>query len=411
MAARDQAPKFFMTDDRKLFSRTYFVLALVLGVGPLAVDTSLPAMGDMAAGLGVSMGPIQATLSAFFVGVAIGQLAWGTLADRFGRRPMLLIGLGAYAGAAVGLATATTLEPVIALRFVQGFGSAAVAVMSRAVVRDLFDTTVAARMYARMFQTIGLFAVICPVVGGQLTELFGWRAVYVFMAAWSVVGMIVIAYALRETIASPDHSALHFSRIFGSSIDLLGDATFRGYLVLGVGGYVGLFALLAGMPMVVTTYLGESPAVFGYLYSAVMIVYLAATMLGERLVRRTGIETMSALGVATVALAAVLTLTAHLTGTVTLATVFAVNATVMIGFAFTMPAATAGALGNFQHMAGRATALMGFLQQAVGAVTVFMIGLAADGTPRPHTIAMACAGLIAVGAYVLLVRPLHAKEI
>lgn len=387
------------------------MLALVLGVGPLAVDTSLPAMGDMAAGLGVSVGRIQATLSAFFVGVAMGQFVWGTLADRFGRRPMLLIGLAAYAGAAFGLATATTVEFVIALRFIQGFGSAAVAVMSRAVVRDLFATTTAARMYARMFQTIGLFAVICPVIGGQLTELFGWRAVYLFMAAWSVIGMIVIAFALRETIAMRDDTALHLDRILGSTIDLLGDATFRSYLILGAGGYVGLFAILAGMPIVVITYLGENPSVFGYLYSAVMIVYLAATMFAEWLVRRTGIETMSALGAATVALASVLTLAAHLTNTVTLATVFVVNATVMIGFAFTMPAATAGALGKFQHMAGRATALLGFTQQTVGAVTVFMIGLAADGTPRPHTVAMACAGLIAVGAYVLLVRPLHAKEI
>lgn len=399
-----------MLDDRKLFSRTYLVLGLVIGVGPLAVDTSLPAMADMASGLGVSMGSIQATLSAFFVGVAIGQLAWGTLADRFGRRPMLLIGLAAYTGAAFGLATATTLEFVIVLRFIQGFGSAAVFIMSRAVVRDLFDTTTCARMFARMFQTIGLFAVICPVIGGQLTELFGWRAVYVFMAAWSVIGMIVIAFALRETIATPDDTALRLDRIFGSFIDLLGDATFRAYLILGAGSYIGLFAILAGMPIVVITYLGESPAVFGYLYSAVMIVYLAATMLAERFVRLMGIEIMAALGVATMALASVLTLAAHLTDTITLATVFVVNAIIMIGFAFTMPATTAGALGNFQHMAGRATSLMGFTHQAVGAIAVLLMGLAAHG-PYPHTLTTVCAGLISVGAYRFLVRPLHAKEI
>ena len=399
-----------MADDRKLFSRIFVVLGLVIGVGPLAVDSCLPAMGDMAIGLGVGVGRIQTSLSAFVFGVAAGQLAWGTLADRFGRRPTLIAGLSAYIVAAWALGLADTIEPIILLRFIQGAGSAAVFIMSRAVVRDLFDMTTSASMFARLYQIVGLFAVICPVIGGQLTELFGWRAVFFFMAAWATVGLIIIAFTLRESLAEPDHTALQLRQIFASFVELYGDAAFRGYLLVGAGSYVGLFAILAGMPIVVIDYLGESPAVFGYLYSSVMIAYLAAAAVSERIVRRVGVETTAAIGVAIVALAAILTVAANAADYVILETVVVVNATVMIGFAFTMPAVTAGALGNFHHMAGRATALMGFTQQAIGAVTVFMIGLATDGTPRPHTIAMACAGLIAVGAYVLLVRPLRAKE-
>jgi DHA1 family bicyclomycin/chloramphenicol resistance-like MFS transporter len=397
------------SSDPALFKRTYWLLCLTIGVGPLAVDTSLPAMGDMAADLGLGIGRIQASLSAFVIGVAIGQLSWGTLADRFGRRPMLLIGLGTYVVTALAVASLSSIEFIMIARAIQGFGSAAVFIMSRAVVRDLFDVTTGARMFSRLFQTVGLFAVICPIIGGELTELFGWRAVYVFMASWSVLGMIVITSFLKESLVTPDYHALRLGRIWSSFGELLGDATFRGYLILGASAYIGLFAILAGMPIVVINHLGESPAVFGYLYSAVMVVYLAATMLAERLVRRIGIERMAKWGVVTIALSAILTVAAHAVGMITFITVFVVNAVVMVGFAFTMPATTAGALAKFQHMAGRATSLMGFAHQAVGALAVYLMGLATGGGPHPHTIAMVSAGLVAIGAYIFLLRPLYRK--
>jgi DHA1 family bicyclomycin/chloramphenicol resistance-like MFS transporter len=386
------------------------VLCLTIGVGPLAVDTSLPAMGDMASDLGLGIGRIQASLSAFIIGVAIGQLAWGTLADRFGRRPMLLIGLATYVVTALAVASLSSIEMIMIARAIQGFGSAAVFIMSRAVVRDLFDVTTGAKMFARLFQTVGLFAVICPVIGGQLTELFGWRAVYIFMASWSVLGMIVITTFLRESLAAPDHHALRLGRIWSSFGELLGDATFRAYLILGASAYIGLFAILAGMPIVVINHLGESPATFGYIYSAVMVVYLAATMLSERLVRNIGIERMAKWGVVTIALSAVLTATAHAADAITLMTVFVVNALVMVGFALAMPATTAGALAKFQHMAGRATSLMGFSHQAIGALAVYLMGSAIDGGPAPHTIAMMSAGLVALGAYAFLLRPLYRRN-
>lgn len=396
--------------ERPSFARTYWVLSLTIGVGPLAVDTSLPAMGDMAADLGLGIGRIQASLSAFVIGVAIGQLSWGTLADRFGRRPMLLIGLAAYIVTALTVAALSSIEAIMIARAIQGFGSAAVFIMSRAVVRDLFDVTTGARMFARLFQTVGLFAVVCPIIGGQLTELFGWRAVYIFMASWSVLGMIVISTFLKESLAAPDHHALRLGRIWSSFVELLSDPTFRGYLILGASAYIGLFAILAGMPIVVINHLGESPATFGYVYSAVMVVYLLATMAAERLVRRLGIERMVKWGVATIALSAILTLAAQVADLIALWSVFIVNALVMIGFAFTMPATTAGALAKFQHMAGRATSLMGFAHQAIGAILVYLMGLATNGGPHPHTIAMASAGLVAVGAYLFLLRPLYRRN-
>lgn len=396
--------------ERPSFTRTYWVLSLTIGIGPLAVDTSLPAMGDMAADLGLGIGLIQASLSAFVIGVAIGQLSWGTLADRFGRRPMLLIGLAAYIVTALTVAALSSIEAIMIARAIQGFGSAAVFIMSRAVVRDLFDVTTGARMFARLFQTVGLFAVVCPIIGGQLTELFGWRAVYIFMASWSVLGMIVISTFLKESLAAPDHHALRLGRIWSSFVELLSDPTFRGYLILGASAYIGLFAILAGMPIVVINHLGESPATFGYVYSTVMVVYLLATMAAERLVRRLGIERMAKWGVATIALSAILTLAAQVADLIALWSVFIVNAVVMIGFALTMPATTAGALAKFQHMAGRATSLMGFAHQAIGAILVYLMGLSTDGGPLPHTIAMASAGLVAAGAYVFLLRPLYRRS-
>ena len=395
--------------DRALFRRTFAVLSVVVGLGPLAVDSTMPAVRDMADGLGTDMGTVQATLGAYVAGTAAGQLIFGALADRYGRRPTLIFGLTAYVAAALLLVFAQSIGPVFALRFVLGLGTAAAFVVTRAVVRDLFNVATSARMYASLFQVLGFFPMLCPIIAGELTELFGWRSVYAAIAVFSGVGLIVIELGLRESLVVVDRHALHVRKIAASFAEVLRDPTFLAYLIVGIGAYIGLMTVLAAMPPIIIGHLGGSPTVVGYVYAIVMFAHFAGAAIGNRLIRRLGLASMIAIGVAMIGLAALTSIVVAVGGWVSIVTVVAANAMLTAGFALTNPAMTAGALSNFHHMAGRATAALGFIQQTTGAATVFLIGLATDGSPRPHAFAMACAGVIAVGAYLALVRPLKPK--
>ena len=395
-----------MADDPRLFRRTFGVLAFLVGLNIVAVDAAMPAMRDMAVDLGTDLGRAQATLGTFLIGTAIGQLMWGTLGDRFGRRPMLLLGLGTYVVTAFAITAAPAIESVAILRLLQGIGSASAFVLSRAIVRDLFDVQGSARMFATLFQIIGVFPILSPIIGGELTDHLGWRAVYVFIGGLGVASLAVIALAFRESLAEKDLDALRVDRIAASFGELFGDPTFRAYLVLGIGMHIGILAIVAGMPVAAIGYLKLSPGTYGYLYAAVMLAYLVAAMIGGPLIRRFGSSTMLNLGVATTVGAVLLTLAVWLADAVNVVTLVLVNAVYMFGYAWLNPPMVAGALANFHHMAGRATSLMGFVHQATGALTAFAIGLVTDDSPRPHALAMFVTGTIIVLAYFVLVRPL-----
>jgi MFS transporter, DHA1 family, multidrug resistance protein len=301
------------------------------------------------------------------------------------------VGLGTYVVTAFAVAGAPAIEAVAVLRLLQGIGSASAFVLSRAIVRDLFDVQGSARMYATVFQIIGVFPIVCPIIGGELTDWLGWRAVYVFIGCVGLASFAVIASAFRESLAEKDLDALRIGRIAASFGELLGDRSFRAYLVLGIGMHIGILAIVAGMPIAAIGYLGLSPATYGYLYAAVMVAYLVAAMIGGPLIRRFGPTAMLNLGIAISIGAVLLTLALWRAGAVNVVTVVLANAVFMFGYAWLNPPMVAGALANFHHM---------------GALTAFAIGLVTDDTPRPHALAMLGAGAIILVAFVALVRRL-----
>jgi MFS transporter, DHA1 family, multidrug resistance protein len=278
-------------------------------------------------------------------------------------------------------------------------------------VRDLFDVQGSARMFASLFQIIGVFPIVCPIIGGELTDLLGWRAVYVFIGGIGLVSLSVVALAYRESLARKDLDALRIGRIAASFGELFGDASFRAFIVLGIGMHVGILAIVAGMPIVVIGYLDRTPATYGYLYAAVMLAYLLAALIGGPLIRRFRPSTILNVGMAITIGAVLLTLALWIVDAVTVVTAVLVNALFMFAYAWLSPPMIAGALANFHTMAGRATSLMGFLHQAAGALTVFAIGLLPEETPRPHALAMLVAGAIMIVAYVAMIRPLPATSV
>jgi DHA1 family bicyclomycin/chloramphenicol resistance-like MFS transporter len=242
-----------------------------------------------------------------------------------------------------------------------------------------------------------------------MTQLLGWRSVYIFIGCFGAIGLVVMAIGFRESLERPDFDALRVQRIIASFGMLLGDASYRGYLIIGIGMHVSVFSIVAAMPSVVIGYLGLTPATFGYLYSIIMAIQLAGAMAGGRLNRHYGAAALTAAGVAIVGIAALTILGLALAGGMSAIALVMANGVFMAGFALLNPPVMAGALSNFHHMAGRATSLMGFVHQATGAVTVVAMGLLINDTPLPFAFGMVGGALVIVGAYVLLVRPLRAR--
>lgn len=381
----------------------FFLLGGLSVLGPLSLDASLPAIPAMAAFFRTDTGAVQMTVGALSLGVAVGHLVYGPVSDRFGRRPVLLFGLTLYTVSAAAAAFAPGIEALAAIRFVQGLAAAAGFIITRAIVRDLYDREGAARMLAYLMVVLGLMPVVGPVIGGHLSVWFGWRSVFVLMAAYCGLLTLVLWRFLDETLQRSNQRALRPLAIVGNFARILANRSFLGYLVCSAGSFGGLFAILSGSAPVLIEFLGQSPDTYGYEFALMMVGHLLAAAWGGRMVVRLGIDRLVFIGALVCVLAGLAMFTLAMAGIATLAAIMAPVFVFMVGFALVMPHATAGALSPFPEMAGTASALLGFFQLGVGSSVAILVGAFADGTQMPMTVAMAVAGLVSLAGFGLVV--------
>lgn len=392
----------------------YFLLVVLLGsltaLPPYSVDTSLAAMPAMADGLATTSAAIQYTLSIYFLGSVLGQVIVGPLSDRYGRRPILYLGLVVFIAAALGSASATSVDMLAGYRFVQGMAVAAARVLPRAMARDLYDREDAARFLSYMTVIGGTAPIIAPLVGGHFTVWFGWRSVFVFMAVYAAVAFALTLPFLKETLPPERRTTLEPARIARTAWTVLKNRTFLAYMMCSVTAGAGLYAFLIASAPVLIRFMGETPQQFGFDFAAVMIAYTATSFIGARLVGRFGIDRLLGAG----------TVLAALSGTVMAALAWAgVNSVwailgpmfvFMASFALVLPQATAGALGPFPAAAGMAASVLGIFQTGIGAPAGWAMGLLDDGTQIPMVTAIGLMGIASLLSYLLLVRRLPADE-
>jgi DHA1 family bicyclomycin/chloramphenicol resistance-like MFS transporter len=391
------------------FLRTFLVLAGVSFLGPLAMDSSLPAFGAMQADLGVSAGVIKMTLAAVTAGMAAGQIVFGPMADRFGRRPILNLGLALFTFSALAVAFMDNAGPVIALRFVQGLGVSGVMIASRAVVRDQFDVADSARLYAYLLVVLGFIPVIGPIVFGLMTEAYGWRPIFITMGLISGAGWLVIIVGLRETLEVPDHGALRLVDLFAAYRRIMRDRYFAVHLIVAIGVYIVLFSILGGIAPVMMDVLGQTPVEFGWQFAGVLSANLIGASLVGRGIKYLGMSGVAALSVIIMALGAGLFAYFVATDQIFALSLLPAAFFALIGFGLINPVLIAGALTNFKSMAGRAGALFGLINLSIGAATMFALGALDDGTARPMAVALGFGGGLALLAYVFLMRPLDRR--
>ena len=268
-------------------------LAGVVAVGPLSTDMYLPSLPDMTRLFGTEVSMVQLTLSVFVAGFAVAQLVYGPLSDRYGRRPLLLGGLGLFFAASLACAFATTIEALIALRFVQAVGACAGPVLG-AIVRDLHDCEGAARMLSYLGAVMGFAQAAGPVIGGTLHAAFGWQANFFALAALGGGSWLLVRFLLRETLAHPDPHALDARRLGANYAAILSDRDFVGYGLTGAFAFAGLFAFISGSSFVLIDALGVASENFGYYFGAIVVSFMAGALASARLVARHGLDTLLA---------------------------------------------------------------------------------------------------------------------
>jgi DHA1 family bicyclomycin/chloramphenicol resistance-like MFS transporter len=351
-------------------------IALLMGLQALTTDLYLPGLPLLTRELGASLSAAQLTMAALLLAFGVGQLFWGPLSDRWGRRPVLLLGLSTYVAASLVAAAVRSIEALILLRMAQGLAVAATVVVSRAMVRDLYVPAEGAQVMARGLSGLGAIAIISPLLGGLVTATLGWRATFLTVACGGAAALALVVWRLPETLAlerrHPDRRLISLVQGWG---EVLGHPGFRAWALLTCATYGGLFLFLAASSFVYIGVLGLSPLAYGGVAASCSTSYLLGTVYCRRHLPQRGV-TGSVLFATRLSVLAVLAfvipaLMGPAAGWPALLAVWLPQLLYQFAHGSYMPCSQVGAVAPFPHKAGVASALTG----AASAFVAFGIGL------------------------------------
>lgn len=385
--------------DRARFDLTVVLLALLTMFGPLSIDMYLPAFGAIAETFERSANDVELSLTAFFLGLFIGQLLYGTVADRYGRKPPLYIGLFLYVLSSLALAFASSLESFIIWRFVQALGSCAGLVIARAMVRDLYSAQASAQVFSWLILVMGIAPILAPLLGAAITAQFGWQMIFLSVAALALLCLVIMNFRLQET-RGPDPS-VRISRSLSIYFAILRDVSFLRYSLPGGVAQSGLFAYITASPLLFIEYYQLSPSMYGVLFASNAIGIISVAQFNAWLLRRYPAErilnrALPFLGGTAIAAGAAGLLEVSLIPVIALVFVYIST----LGMVF--PNAMAGALAEQQHRAGAASALTGSLQFLIAGGVSALVSWWGRFDPYAMTYMLAICGSLAVALYGIL---------
>jgi DHA1 family bicyclomycin/chloramphenicol resistance-like MFS transporter len=358
-------------------------LALLLGLQPVTTDLYLPALPRLTRAFEATTAQSQLTMSALILAFGMAQLFWGPVADRFGRRPVLLLSLSLYTAASLGSMLAPAIEWLVAWRTLQGAALAAAVVCARAMVRDLYEPHEGAHVMSKGMSGLGLIAIASPVLGGTLASLLGWRAPLGAVAAVGAIALAFVAWQLPESLRQRNPHALRLGPLAGAVREVLGHRSFRAWSALVSCTYGGLFAILALSSFVYIEVLGLTPGQYGIALASGSVSYLVGTFFCRRWLLRHGLDGAVRRG-AGFSLAGGLSMAAlALAGVQEVWAVLLPQWLYAFGHGIHQPCGQAGAVGPFPRTAGVASALNGFMLAATAFLVGLWVGHAMDGSTRP----------------------------
>jgi DHA1 family bicyclomycin/chloramphenicol resistance-like MFS transporter len=381
-------------------------LILILGVltafGPMSIDMYLPSLPAMAEDLKAPISGVQMTLSSFFIGMGLGQMFFGPLSDRFGRRPLLLVGIVLYIITSALCALSSGIEALIGLRFLQALGGSAASVLARAMVRDFFSGDEAARVMSLIMLVMGAAPLLAPFIGGYVLLWFDWRAIFWVLTGFGLLSLVLTLIFVRESLSAERRTRHGLVGMLGVYGRVLSHRSAMGYLLANATAYSGMFAYFAGSPFVFIEIYNVAAEDYGYLFACNVIALMSVSLLNARLVGRLGAHRLFVSAVRIIAVAGVVLLVNAITGFgglpgIVIPLFIYVGSLSMIG-----ANAMAMALDRFPQAAGSVSALSGGLMFAVGALSASAVGVFNDGSALAIAAVITATGLASLAAQAYL---------
>ncbi|OIR00505.1 bicyclomycin resistance protein [mine drainage metagenome] len=370
------------------------VLSILMGFGSISTDVYLPAIPSMATALRAGHGPVEFTIGAYLIGFSLGQLVWGPLGDRYGRRGPIAVGLLLFIAGSAGCALSPNVWVMIGWRIAQAVGACSGVVLARAMVRDIHAPDRAAQMLSTLITIMAVAPLVGPLAGGQILMVASWRAIF-----WVMVGVGLVAFGalftIPETLPTKIRKTNSLGQAFAEYLNVIRD---RDVLInAGVGGlfYIGIYAYISGTPFAFIEYYHVPEQLYGFLFAASIIGIMATNMLNVRLISRFGSRRLLRIGALGAALAGTLS---AVTASVDLGGLFGLVVPLLAYCAMSgviVANSIAGALSRQAVRAGTASALVGALHYGMGIAGSGLIALFANGTPRPLGGVIAASGLAA----------------
>lgn len=379
------------------------LLTALVALGQISTSIYIPSLPFLVDALDATASDVNLTLSVFLCGFAICQLVYGPLSDRFGRRPVLMLGVGLYVAASFACVFAASIEMLIAGRLVQGLTACSGPVLGRAIVRDIYGPTRSAKAMATIGVALAISPAVAPIIGGYLQLWFGWRANFVFLGMVGISILAAVAALLAETNPHRDPRALDPGRLLAAVRALVTDRRYWGYTLSVAFVFAGLMAFTAGAPFVFIDGLGMSPERFGMLSVFNVTGFVAGSLAAVRLTPRLGIDRLLLAGVGLgLAGGGVMAAIAG-AGHVGVVAIIAPMTVFAVGLGIVLPNGIAGALAPFPRIAGSASALLGFVQMIIAGGASLAVGRFAHGIPLPMAMVIAFTSAAAFAAFTMLV--------
>lgn len=384
--------------------KNYFLLVLILGalstISPFSVDMYLPAFPAIAENLNTSISQVQLSLTSYLIGIAIGQLFYGPLLDKFGRKKPLYAGLWIYIAASVGCAFTQSVDALIAMRFVQAIGGCVGMVAAQALVRDLFPVNKIAQALALLTLVIAVSPMVAPTLGGYLTAHFHWHWMFILLAAICAAILFACKWQLPDGADPEQDLSLRPGKVAKKYREVLRNKQFLTYIL--VGGIAGAapFAYIAGSSDVFINNYGLTPTEYGWLFAFLAVAMIGATQLNHVLLNRYSNRTIVITALCYQLVVGILIIAGVSTGFFNVWMLIGMMFIFLTGHGLSVPNAAAISLAPFAKNAGSASAMLGFMRMAIGGIVSGLVSVFHNGTALPMVLLMA--GCILLAGLVLM---------
>jgi DHA1 family bicyclomycin/chloramphenicol resistance-like MFS transporter len=390
-----------MSDRPHSLSRAMILLlAAASALGPVAMQIMLPAIPIVRESFQISVSSAQLTLSLSMFSIALATLIYGPLSDRFGRRPIMLVGIAITVIGSALCMLAGSIEWLIAGRIVQAAGGAVGLVLARAIVRDVYQADQAAGIIATLVMVMVVMPMLSPMVGGELLVRYDWHAIFYLVAAVSILMLVLMHRYLPETLAVPVKFTGVISMLKGF-MTLLRSRTFSAYAFNVAFVSVVFFTFISAAPEIMVSVLNRQPNEYGYYFIMVPAAFMAGNYLTRGYSRKLGIHRMITMGSRLSILGITIAIGLHVIGLHHPLALFMPIALTTFGNGISLPNAQAGAINEFPQMAGTASGLTGFLQMGLSAVAAQLVALIFNGTVYPMLLLMLAAAIISLWSFSL----------